>query len=105
MNIINKNTPYACTHALLQVGVANELRSPSQPIYNEFTDEQITLTQAMAAIASTVLLTMLAVRMIKTVIKRNLFNCFGNSDGSVVSDDDDDDVVEVGAISTGYVAA
>lgn len=69
------------------IGVAVELHSPTQPIYNEFSDSQILITQILAALASTVLSSMLALRMIKTMIKRNLFNCLGSVEDDEISTD------------------
>ena len=56
-----------------QLGVSVELSSPSQPIYNEFSDGAILATQIVAWVATLVTLTMLAVRVVKTMIKDNLF--------------------------------
>mmetsp|Transcript_620 Transcript_620/g.1442 ORF Transcript_620/g.1442 Transcript_620/m.1442 type:complete len:402 (-) Transcript_620:138-1343(-) len=69
------------------IGVAVELHSPTQPIYNEFSDSQILITQILAALASTVLSSMLALRMIKTMIKGNLFNCLGSVEDDEISTD------------------
>lgn len=55
------------------LGVSVELSSPSQPIYNEFSDGAILATQIVAWVATLVTLTMLAVRVVKTMIKDNLF--------------------------------
>jgi len=96
------------------VGVAVELHTPSQPIYNEFTDEQITATQATAAVASTIFFIMFFIRMIKSIIKRNLFGCVGwKIRGAAAEEEEDEDdiagVVEAGGaggeIRTGYVQA
>mmetsp|Transcript_8278 Transcript_8278/g.17726 ORF Transcript_8278/g.17726 Transcript_8278/m.17726 type:complete len:477 (+) Transcript_8278:481-1911(+) len=97
------------------VGVAVELHTPSQPIYNEFTDEQITATQATAAVASTIFFILFFIRMIKSIIKRNLFGCVGWKIRGAAADDDEEDeddiagVVEAGGaggeIRTGYVQA
>ncbi len=89
--------------------MAIELHTPSQPIYNEFTDEQITATQATAAVASTIFFIMFFIRMIKTIIKRNLFGCLGWKGRGAVDEEDEDDIagdVEAGGeIRTGYVQA
>lgn len=80
------------------VGVAIELQSPTQPIYNEFSDTQISTTQIMAGLASTLLSSLMAVRMIKTMIKRNMFNCIGSCQGKDADTVDED-------ISADYVHA
>lgn len=80
------------------VGVAIELQNPTQPIYNEFSDAQISTTQIMAGLASTLLSSLMAVRMIKTMIKRNMFNCMGACQGKDAETVDDD-------ISADYVHA
>ena len=81
------------------VGVAIELQSPSQPIYNEYSDAQITTTQIMAGLTSTLLSSLMALRMIKTAIKRNMFNCMGACQGNDSGDADEDE------ITSGYVHA
>lgn len=82
------------------LGVAIELHEPTQPIYNEFSDGDILTTQIVAGIASTVLMTMWGVRVMKTMIKHNLFDCGDRLEGdrSVPS-------MAVGEITTGYVHA
>ncbi len=83
----------------LQLGVAIELHSPTQPIYNQFSDMAIRATQIVALIAATVLMTMLGVRVMKTMINYNIFNCARRlgGDQSVATEEDE--------ISTGYVHA
>ena len=81
------------------VGVAFELQSPTQPIYNQFSDGQIMATQNLAGLASTLLSSLMAIRMIKTGIKRNMFNCMGACQGKDAEDTVEDD------ITTGYVHA
>lgn len=81
------------------VGVAIELLSPTQPIYNQFSDAQIMTTQILAGLVSTLLSSLMALRMIKTVIKRNMFDCMGVCRGKDVGDAVEDD------ITTGYVHA
>lgn len=85
------------------LGVAIELHEPSQPIYNEYSDMAILTTQIVAGVCSLVLMTMLGVRVMKTMIKHNLFNCVCALGGgqSMVSEDSDDHL----EISTGYVHA
>ena len=85
------------------LGVAIELREPSQPIYNEYSDMAILATQIIAVPCSFVLMTLLGVRVMKTMIKRNLFNCVCALGGgqSVVTEDSDDHL----EISSGYVHA
>ena len=85
-----------------QLGVAIELHSPTQPIYNEFSDGAILTTQVVAGVATLILVTLLGVRVMKTAIKHNVLNCVDALDGdkSVVSEGDG-----TGEISTGYVHA
>lgn len=85
------------------LGVAMELHEPSQPIYNEYSDMALLATQIVAWVSTLVLMTLLGVRVMKTMIKHNLFNCVGALGGgqSVVSEDSDDHL----EISTGYVHA
>lgn len=78
------------------VGVAVELQAPTQPIYNQFSDEQITVTQILAALTSTVLSSLLALRMIKTGIKSNCMGMAACQGKDGVMEDD---------ITTGYVHA
>lgn len=59
------------------LGVAVELHSPTQPIYNAFSDSAILATQVVAGVATTTLATVLGVRVTKTMIKGNLFTCGG----------------------------
>lgn len=93
---------YSCLYLSTQLGVAIELHEPTQPIYNEFSDGAILTTQIVAGVAATVLMTLLGVRVMKTMIKHNLFNCVGRLGGgdnaSVATDED-------GGISANYVHA
>ena len=85
------------------LGVAIELHEPSQPIYNEYSDMAILATQIVAGVCSLVLMTLLGVRVMKTMIKHNLFNCVcALGGGKSVDSEDSDDHLE---ISTGYVHA
>lgn len=74
------------------LGVSVELFSPSQPIYNEFSDAAILATQIVAGVATLVTVTLLAVRVVKTMIKDNLFKCVDalgrNSCGSTCGEDE-----------------
>mmetsp|Transcript_35184 Transcript_35184/g.74315 ORF Transcript_35184/g.74315 Transcript_35184/m.74315 type:complete len:391 (+) Transcript_35184:812-1984(+) len=74
------------------LGVSIELHTPSQPIYNEFSDRAILTTQVVALLSTLMLLTMLGVRVMNTFINKNLFNCVdtlgGGGDRSVVSEED-----------------
>ncbi|KAL3795453.1 hypothetical protein HJC23_000811 [Cyclotella cryptica] len=81
------------------VGVAVELQAPTQPIYNEFSDGQILRTQFFAGLASTILSSLLMTRIIKSVIKRNVFNLMGACQGKDAAGAVEDD------ITTGYVHA
>jgi len=74
------------------LGVAIELRTPTQPIYNEFSDGAILTTQIIAGVATLILATLLGVRVTKTMIKHNILNC-----GDVLD--------EEGEITTDYVHA
>lgn len=74
------------------LGVAIELHAPTQPIYNEFSDGAILTTQIVAGMATLILATLLGVRVMKTMIKHNLFNC-------------GDALDKEGEISTDYVHA
>lgn len=85
------------------IGVAFELRDPTQPVYNQFSDAVILSTQIVAGMGATALATLVGIRLVKTAIKRNWLgrlveklNC-GKAK--------DEDVVEDGGISTGYVHA
>ena len=78
------------------VGVAVELQAPTQPIYNQFSDEQIMVTQILAALTSTVLSSLLALRMIKTGIKSNCMGMAACQGKDGMMEDD---------ITTGYVHA
>lgn len=92
------------------LGVAIELHDPTQPIYNAYTDGAILTTQIVAGVCTTLLMTMLGVRVTKTMIKYNVFNISGlllrvggggggngGADTSVFSEESE--------ISTGYVHA
>lgn len=81
------------------VGIAIELQSPTQPIYNTFSDSQIMTTQILAGLASTLLTSLMAVRMVNSAIKRNMLNCIGACQGKNA-----EDVVE-DVVITGYVHA
>jgi hypothetical protein len=81
------------------VGVAVELQAPTQPIYNEFSDSQILRTQFFAGLASTILSSLLMTRIIKSLIKRNVFNIMGACQGKDAEGAVEDD------ITTGYVHA
>lgn len=86
------------------LGMAIELHTPTQPIYNEYSDNAILTTQIVATVATTVLMILLGVRVNKTMIKYNVFDCVGTFGGcedneSVVSEDKD------GGISADYVHA
>jgi len=74
------------------LGVAIELHTPSQPIYNEFSDGAILTTQIVAGVATLILATLLGVRVMKTMIKHNMFHC-----GDVLDKEDE--------ISADYVHA
>ena len=81
--------------------MAIELHTPTQPIYNEFSDNAILTTQIVAGVATLILMTLLGIRIMKSMIKSNLFNCvevLGGGDRSVVSDGEEE-------ISTDYVHA
>lgn len=85
------------------IGVAFELRDPTQPVYNQFSDAVILSTQIVAGMGATALATLVSIRLVKTAIKRNWLgrvmeklNCGKTKD---------EDVVEDGGISTGYVHA
>lgn len=85
------------------LGVAVELREPSQPIYNAFSDAAILTTQVVAWISTTILASVLGVRAMKTAIKYNLFNCMGrlggaDLDASTATEEED-------GLATDYVAA
>ena len=80
------------------IGIAIELQNPTQPIYNQFSDGQITSTQILAGLASTLLSSLMALRMIKTIIKRNMWNCMGACQGNDSVDGEED-------ITTDYVHA
>lgn len=85
------------------IGVAVELRDPTQPVYNQFSDAVILSTQIVAGMGATALATLVGVRLVKTAIKRNWL-------GRVVEKlncgkGKDDDLEEDGGISTGYVHA
>lgn len=75
------------------IGIAVELQNPTQPIYNQFSDGQIMSTQILAGLASTLLSSLMALRMIKTIIK-SMGACQGND--SVDGEED---------ITTDYVHA
>jgi len=85
---------------LYQLGVAAELIEPTQPIYNEFPDGAILTTQIVAGVATTALMVMLGVRITKTMIKHNIFNC-----GSKCNGGDNSFATDEEEISTGYVQA
>ena len=87
--------------------MAIELREPTQPIYNEFSDGAILATQIVALVATTLLMTMLGVRVMKTMIKHNLFNCAGRLGGGRNNDNDNSVVSEEvdGGIGADYVHA
>lgn len=78
--------------------MAAELRSPTQPIYNEFSDDAILATQAAAGAAALVLATSLGVRVVKTVIKRDV-------PGRAEPGEGDAGAAEEGGIGTGYARA
>lgn len=82
------------------LGVAAELIEPTQPIYNEFPDGAILTTQIVAGVATTALMVMLGVRITKTMIKHNIFNC-----GSKCNGGDNSFATDEEKISTGYVQA
>lgn len=69
-------------------GVAAELRSPSQPIYNEFSDRAILATQIVAGVAALILATLLSVRVSKTLIKGHVFACGGDGCGAAAGEDE-----------------
>jgi len=85
------------------LGVTTELHEPTQPIYNAFSDGAVLTTQIVAGVASTVLMTLLGVRVMKTMIKHNLLNFGGRlgGDRSVCNSAMDDE----GEIATDYVQA
>ena len=86
------------TRRAAQLGVAAELRSPTQPIYNEFSDDAILATQAAAGAAALVLATSLGVRVVKTVIKRDV-------PGRAEPGKGDAGAAKEGRIGTGYARA
>jgi len=83
------------------LGVTIELHEPTQPIYNEFSDGSILTTQIVAGVASTVLMILLGVRVMKTMIKHNLFTFSGRLGG----DKSDVSTVDDGGITADYVHA
>ena len=86
------------TRRAAQLGVAAELRTPTQPIYNEFSDDAILATQAAAGAAALVLATSLGVRVVKTVIKRDV-------PGRAEPGEGDAGAAEEDGIGTSYVRA
>jgi len=97
-----------CAVVWYMLGVAIELITPSQPIYNAFSDGAISVTQLVAYLATTILLVTLTARAAKTAIKLNLFNCVpalagGDASASVVSEDDVSECKN--KITTDYVHA
>jgi hypothetical protein len=85
------------------LGVAVELRDPTQPVYNQFSDAVILATQIVAGLGAAALATLVSIRLVKTAIKRNWV-------GAVVEKlncgkGKEDEEVEDGGISTGYVHA
>jgi len=85
------------------LGVATELSNPTQPIYNEFSDREILFTQMVAYLATTVLMTILCVRIMKSAIKINLFNCVGKLAGC--HEDTSTDNIADEKFTTDYVHA
>lgn len=86
--------------------MAFELITPSQPVYNEFSDGAISTTQIVAYLATTILMVTLTARAAKTAIKLNLFNCVPILAGGDASVATEEDVSECGGkITTDYVHA
>lgn len=86
------------------LGVATELHNPTQPIYNEFSDKEILFTQVVAYLATTVLMTVLCVRLMKSAININMFNCVGKLTGGCHDDTGTEDITDDNII-TDYVHA
>lgn len=84
------------------LGVCVELHSPSQPIYNEFSDETILMTQIVAGMAALATVTLLAVRVAKTFIKGNMIDVCGSTCGGSTRADSTRDEDE---LDTDYVHA
>lgn len=85
------------------VGVAVELHEPSQPIDNEYSDNQIVLTQGVAGLSATILAAVLSLRVVKTIIKnRRLYRLpCGSLEDSASGDMQDGE----NGIATDYVQA
>ncbi len=85
------------------IGVAVELRDPTQPVYNQFSDAVILSTQIVAGMGATALATLVGVRLVKTAIK---WNWLGRAIEKLnCGKGKDEDLEEDGGISTGYVHA
>jgi hypothetical protein len=52
-----------------QSGVATELHEPTQPVYNEFSDNAIFATFVVAGLSVLSLMTLVGVRIVKTLMK------------------------------------
>lgn len=82
------------------LGVVIELCDPTQRIYNMFSDRAILTTKIMAALATTALMTLLGVRVMNTMTKKNLWGLGALLGGKSVANEEDDE-----EISTDYVHA
>lgn len=54
-----------------QSGVVTELHEPTQPVYNEFSDNAIFTTYIVAGVSVLSLMTIVGVRVVKTLIKQD----------------------------------
>ena len=84
------------------IGVAVELRDPTQPVYNSFSDAVILSTQIVAGMGATALSTLVGIRLVKAAIKRNWL---GRMMEKIHCGKKEEEEMEDGGISTGYVHA